>query len=153
MFTVEGVDLSELVTALKIKQFALSGKMSGVLPLDFTDPNKMITRGQLRNDKSLTLRLDQQLADELAQRNMAQGSVVNWLRYLEISRAYASVDMTPQGEMALLAHIEGKNSTRSRQKPVILNYRHWQDLSQLWQSLRFGGTVQDTLEQRANERE
>ncbi|MCW2485326.1 YdbH family protein [Candidatus Symbiopectobacterium sp. NZEC127] len=153
LFTVEGVDLSELVTALKIKQFALSGKMSGVLPLDFTDPNKMITRGQLRNDKSLTLRLDQQLADELAQRNMAQGAVVNWLRYLEISRAYASVDMTPQGEMALLAHIEGKNSTRSRQKPVILNYRHWQDLSQLWQSLRFGGTVQDTLEQRANERE
>lgn len=76
LFTVAGVDLSELVTALKIKQFALSGKMSGTLPLDFTDPQKMITRGQLRNDKSLTLRLDQQLADELAQSNMAQGAVV-----------------------------------------------------------------------------
>lgn len=153
LFTLDHIDLSELVTALKIKQFALSGRVSGVLPLDFNNPQRLITRGRLRNDGFLTLRLDQQLADELARGSMANSTAMDWLRYLEISRAYAALDMTPEGALTLRSHIEGKNPARSAQKQVILNYRHSQDLYQLWRSLRFGGNVQDTLEQRANERQ
>lgn len=150
-FTLDGIELSELFTALKVKPFAMSGRVSGGLPLNFADPATLIARGRMANDSFLTLRLDPQLADDLARKNMASGAATDWLRYLEIASARATLNMSTTGELSLYAHIRGQNPQRSRQRQVVLNYRHQENLFQLWRSLRFGGNVQDALEQQANE--
>lgn len=151
LLTVQGVELSELLTALKQKQIAMSGKVSGVLPLNFNHPKMLVQKGRLANDSDLTLRLDQQLADELASKNMAGGAAIGWLRYLEIGRSYAAVELNNQGELLLYSQIQGKNPTLSADRQVVLNYRHQENIFQLWRSLRFGANLQDTLEQQANE--
>ncbi|MFC3395467.1 YdbH family protein [Brenneria rubrifaciens] len=151
LFTVKSVELSELITALKLKQFAMSGRVSGVLPLNFNHPEMLIQRGRFTNDRFLTIRMDKQFADELAGNNMARGVAIDWMRYLEIGRAHATVELSNQGELALVSQIQGKNPLLSAQKQVILNYRHQENIFQLWRSLRFGDNLQDTLEQQANE--
>ncbi|MEE3650448.1 MULTISPECIES: YdbH family protein [unclassified Brenneria] len=151
LLKVESVELSELLTVLKLKQLAMSGRVSGVLPLNFNHPNKLIQGGRFSNDRFLTLRLDKQMADELASKNSVSGAAIDWLRYLEIGRSYATVELDNQGAMSLSAQIEGKNPTLSADRQVILNYRHQENIFQLWRSLRFGDNVQDTLEQQANE--
>ncbi|CPR19914.1 YdbH family protein [Brenneria goodwinii] len=151
LLTVESVELSELLTALKLKQIAMSGKVSGVLPLNFNHPQMLIQKGRVTNDSFLTLRLDQQLAEELASKNMATGAAIGWLRYLEIGRSYATVELDNQGALSLTSQIQGKNPTLSADRQVTLNYRHQENIFQLWRSLRFGDNLQDTLEQRANE--
>ncbi|MEE3661709.1 YdbH family protein [Brenneria sp. g21c3] len=148
---VESVELSELMTALKQKQIAMSGKVSGVLPLNFNHPTMLVQQGRVTNDGLLTLRLDQQLADELESKNMASGAAIGWLRYLEIGRSYADVELDNQGALRLTAQIQGKNPTLSADRQVVLNYRHQENIFQLWRSLRFGDNLQETLEQQANE--
>ncbi|MEF9675037.1 YdbH family protein [Pectobacterium aroidearum] len=151
LFTVKSVDLSELLTVLKQKQFALSGRVSGTLPLNFNHPTMLIEGGRITNDGFLTLRLDNQLADELASKNLAGGAAIGWLRYLEIGRSYATLDLSNQGELTLASQVQGKNPQLSANRQVILNYRHQENIFQLWRSLRFGDNLRDTLEQQANE--
>ncbi|BES85119.1 YdbH family protein [Pectobacterium araliae] len=151
LFTVKRVELSELTTVLKQKQFALSGRVSGTLPLNFNHPTMLIERGRITNEGFLTLRLDDQLADELASKNMAGGAAIGWLRYLEIGRSYATLDLNNQGELTLTSRVQGKNPQISAKRQVILNYRHQENIFQLWRSLRFGDNVLDTLERQANE--
>lgn len=151
LFTVKSVELSELITALKLKQFAMSGRVSGVLPLNFNHPDMLIQGGRFTNDRFLTLRLDKLLADELESKNLASGAAINWMRYLEIGRSYATVELSNQGELTLVSQIQGKNPLLSADRQVILNYRHQENIFQLWRSLRFGDNLHDTLEQRANE--
>ncbi|QTF10780.1 YdbH family protein [Brenneria izadpanahii] len=151
LLKVESIELSELLTALKQKQIAMSGKVSGVLPLNFSHPKMLIQKGRITNDNFLTLRLDQQLAEELASKNIATGAAIGWLRYLEIGRSYAAVELDNQGALSLNSQIQGKNPTLSADRQVTLNYRHQENIFQLWRSLRFGDNLQDTLEQQANE--
>ncbi|MEC5320361.1 YdbH family protein [Brenneria populi subsp. brevivirga] len=151
LLTVRSVELSELLTALKQKQIAMSGKVSGVLPLNFNHPSMLVRKGRIVNDSYLTLRLDRQLADELERKNRAGGAAIGWLRYLEIGRSYADVELSNQGELLLTSQVQGKNPTLSAERQVVLNYRHQENIFQLWRSLRFGANLQDTLEQQANE--
>nr|WP_113868314.1 YdbH family protein [Brenneria salicis]NMN91831.1 dicarboxylate transport [Brenneria salicis ATCC 15712 = DSM 30166]RBP59877.1 dicarboxylate transport [Brenneria salicis ATCC 15712 = DSM 30166]RLM29877.1 hypothetical protein BHG07_13860 [Brenneria salicis ATCC 15712 = DSM 30166] len=151
LFAVKSVELSELISALKLKQFAMSGRVSGVLPLNFNHPDKLIQGGRFTNDRFLTLRLDKTLADELERKNRVTGAVINWVRYLEIDQSTATVDLSNQGELLLVSQIQGKNPLLSADRQVILNYRHQENIFQLWRSLRFGDNLQDTLEQQANE--
>ncbi|MCL2896765.1 YdbH family protein [Brenneria tiliae] len=151
LFKVESVELSELFPLLKIKQLAMSGRVSGVLPLDFNHPKMLIQGGRITNDRFLTLRLDKQFADELESKNMASGAAIRWLRYLEIGRSHATVELDNQGALSLDAQIQGKNPLLSAERQVILNYRHQENIFQLWRSLRFGDNLQDTLERQAND--
>ncbi|WP_409308677.1 YdbH family protein [Pectobacterium sp. B1J-3] len=151
LFAVKGLELSELITALKLKQFAMSGRVSGVLPLNVNHPDMLVQKGRFTNDRFLTLRLDKQLADELASKNLASGAAINWMRYLEIGRSYATVELSREGELSLVSQIQGKNPLLSAERQVILNYRHQENIFQLWRSLRFGDNLQDSLEQQANE--
>ncbi|RLM26480.1 hypothetical protein BIY29_05315 [Brenneria alni] len=151
LLNVESVELSELLTLLKLKQLAISGRVSGVLPLNFNHRQMLIQGGRFSNDRFLTLRLDKQMADDLEGKNMASGAAINWLRYLEIGRSYATVELNNQGTLSLTSQIQGKNPTLSADTQVILNYSHQENIFQLWRSLRFGDNLQDTLEQQANE--
>ncbi|KAA9001980.1 YdbH family protein [Affinibrenneria salicis] len=147
---VDGVELSELFTALKLKPLAMSGRVSGELPLNFNHPTWLVQNGWIRNDGFLTLRLDQQLAGALAGKNLASASAVDWLRYLEIDGSDASVALNNPGDLTLSAHIEGESPRQNTRRQIVLNYRHQENIFQLWRSLRFGPTLQDKIEQRVN---
>ncbi|AUH00561.1 YdbH family protein [Prodigiosinella confusarubida] len=147
----EHIETSELFTVLKVKKVAMSGRVSGILPLDFTYPTTVVQHGFFTNDGALTLRLDQQLADELAKKSLTDAMAVEWLRYLEIDRFSASIDVDKQGWLLLKSHIRGKSSLRNARREVILNYHHQENIFQLWRSLRFGDNLQDALGQQLTE--
>ncbi|MGL4858378.1 MAG: intermembrane phospholipid transport protein YdbH family protein, partial [Enterobacteriaceae bacterium] len=146
---LQQIDLSELITALQQKQFALSGQINGALPLYLQDANWWVRDGWLANRNSLTLRLDQQLADDISADNLSAGVALEWLRYLEIYRSSATVNLDKQGNMTLSARIKGYNTQKSRQKVVQLNYNHSENIFQLWRSLRFGDNVQEWINESA----
>lgn len=144
---VENIELSELFTVLKPKQIAMSGRVSGELPLYIDNPDWLIKDGWIENAGSLTLRLDQQFVDAIADDNAVTGAVMDWLRYMEISRSRADVNVSNLGVLEMDVQIMGVNSVKSKEKPVILNYHHEENIFQLWRSLRFGDNLQDWVEQ------
>ncbi|TCL02523.1 YdbH family protein [Sodalis ligni] len=149
VLSLKSIEMSELITVLNTRQFAVSGRVSGELPLNFADPAGYIRHGWLANDDNMTLRLDKQFADQLGSSNLATRAAIDWLRYMEITRTRAEVDLDRSGNLLLLAHITGTNSQINAQREVRLNYRHQENLFQLWRSLRFGTQVEQTLEKQA----
>ncbi|ARZ00981.1 YdbH family protein [Yersinia ruckeri] len=141
------VDLSELFTALNPKQFAMSGKVDGELPLFLNNPHWLVRHGWIANAGLLTLRLDKDLADSIGESNVANGAVIDWLRYLEIDNSYAEVNLDNLGELTLKSKIHGVNTRKNAKRVVVLNYTHQENIFQLWRSLRFGDNLQEWLQQ------
>ncbi|HEJ9093774.1 YdbH family protein [Serratia odorifera] len=144
---LDNVDLSALFTVLKPKQFAMSGRVDGELPLYLNHPKWLVRNGWIANAGTLTLRLDKDMADAIASNNLATGAAIDWLRYMEINRSQARVDLDNLGELSLHAKIDGVNPLKSAKREVILNYSHQENVFQLWRSLRFGDNLQEWLEQ------
>lgn len=144
---LDKINLSELFTVLKPKQLAMSGNVSGELPLYVSDPKWIVHNGWIKNDGWLTLRLDPQFADAMASGNIANRLVIEWIRYMEIRQMQAKVNLDNLGELTMSSHVMGANTSRKQDREVILNYTHQENVYQLWRSLRFGDNLQEWLQQ------
>ncbi|QPR27171.1 YdbH family protein [Edwardsiella hoshinae] len=142
------IELSELITALKVKQFALSGRVEGALPLYLHNPQWIIHQGWFANTQPITLRLDKDTVDAVASNNLAGGAALDWLRYMEVGRSHARLDLSNLGELTLNATLYGVNRVKDRRRVIALNYRQRENVFQLWRSLRFGDNLQAWLASR-----
>ncbi|WJM84414.1 YdbH family protein [Dickeya chrysanthemi] len=149
---LQGIDIGELVNGLKAKKLSMSGRISGVVPLNFSHPSMLVQDGKFTNDTPLTVRLDPQLADQLARNSVANAAVVAWLRYMEIGRSWVTMDISQRGELSLVSRVTGQSvmDDQSR-RDIVLNYRQQENVFQLWHSLRFGDNLKASLEQQAAE--
>ena len=146
---VRDISMSKLITALKPKQIAISGKVNGELPLWVNSPRWLVEKGWVANSGPLTLRMDKDMVDAIISNNVAAGAAMDWLRYMEISRAWATLDLDSQGNLTLQSQVNGTSRFSNRDQSVNLNYRHQENLFQLWRSLRYGDNLQSWLEQNA----
>lgn len=146
---VRDISLSRLVSALKPKQFAMSGKVNGELPLWVNNPHWLVHEGWIANSGPLTFRMDKDMADAITAGNVAAGAAMDWLRYMEIGRSWATLELDNIGNLTLQAQVSGTSTFSNRKQTVNLNYRHQQNLFQLWRSLRFGDNLQSWVEQHA----
>ncbi|MEM6159256.1 YdbH family protein [Erwinia sp. P6884] len=143
------ISLSELIAAIKPKQIAMSGHVNGELPLWLTHPRWLIKDGWLANSGPLTVRLNNDFADAISSNNIAAGAAMDWLRYMEISRSWATLDLDNLGALTMKAQVEGTSRFSDKNQRVSLNYTQQENLFQLWRSLRFGDNLQSWVEQHA----
>ena len=143
----ENISLSPLITALHPKQIAMSGRIDGDLPLLVDDPNYVIRQGWIKNNGPLTLRVDKDLIDSITSNNMAAGVAVDWLRYMEISRSEATLQLTSQGELTMKSSVQGTSRFSNKDQRVNLNYTHQENVFMLWRSLSFADNLQSQLSQ------
>lgn len=146
IISIDNIQLSHLFTLLKVTQFAASGKVSGEFPFFINNNQWIIKDGWLANSSYLTLRLDKDFVDSIDDNNMSAGVAMAWLRYLEISRSWTRVNLSNLGELVLEAEIHGTNPLEDKRRQVNLNYRHEENVFQLWRSLRFGSQLEEWLE-------
>ncbi|MGE9550117.1 YdbH family protein [Erwinia amylovora] len=146
---LKNISMSELVTAIRPKQIAMSGHINAALPLWLNDSRWLVKEGWIANSGPLTVRLDKDFADALSASNMAAGAAMDWLRYMEISRSWATLDIDNLGEMTLKAQVNGTSRFSDKNQRVSLNYTQQENLFQLWRSLRFGDNLQSWVEQNA----
>ncbi|WP_340616929.1 YdbH family protein [Xenorhabdus entomophaga] len=140
------LNLSKLFGVLKVKQIAMSGKISGELPILLNDEKWIIQRGWVSNEGYLTLRLDKDTVDSIGKNDLSAGMAMDWLRYLEISRSKAYVTLDNLGILTLHSEISGVNPVVDKKREVRLNYHHEENIFQLWRSLRFGSNLEEWLQ-------
>lgn len=140
------IELSRLFTLLKVTQFAASGKVNGEFPFFINDNQWIIKAGWLANVSDLTLRLDKDFVDSVDDSNLSAGVAMAWLRYLEISHSRTRVNLSNLGQLTLEAEIQGTNPLEDKRRQVNLNYRHEENVFQLWRSLRFGSQLEEWLQ-------
>ncbi|PHM68752.1 YdbH family protein [Xenorhabdus kozodoii] len=140
------LNLSKLFGVLKIKQMAMSGKISGEFPVLLNDKHWIIQRGWVSNEDYLTLRLDKDTVDSIGKNDLSAGMAMDWLRYLEIDHSKAYVTLDNLGVLTLHSEISGVNPVVDRKREVRLNYHHEENIFQLWRSLRFGSNLEEWLQ-------
>lgn len=146
---LKNISMSELVTAIQPKKIAMSGHIDGALPLWLENSAWLVKEGWVANNGPLTLRLDKDFADALAKGNIAAGAAMDWLRYMEITRSRATLNISSKGEMNMAAQVDGTSRFSDKNQRVSLNYTQQENLFQLWRSLRFGDNLQNWTEQHA----
>ncbi|EGH6872330.1 dicarboxylate transport family protein, partial [Salmonella enterica subsp. enterica serovar Enteritidis] len=129
------------------KQFAMSGPVSGALPLWLNNEKWIIKDGWLTNPGPMTLRIDKDTADAVVKDNVTAGSAINWLRYMEITHSWTKINVDNLGVLTMQAAITGKSRVDGKTAIVNLNYTHEENVFTLWRSLRFGDNLQAWLEQ------
>ena len=149
LLRLQQISSSELVSAINIKQFAMSGAFNGALPLWLNNDKWIIKDGWLGNPGPMTLRLDKDMADAMVNDNISAGAAINWLRYMEISRSWTRIDLDNLGMLTLKATISGTSRVGEQSNTVHLNYSHQENIFDLWRSLRFGDNLQAWFEQNA----
>ncbi|WP_318377705.1 YdbH family protein [Enterobacter sp.] len=149
LLRLQNISSSEVTTAIKVKQLAMSGAFNGALPLWLNNEKWIIKDGWLNNPGPMTLRLDKDTADALAKNNIAAGAAINWLRYMEITRSWTKINLDSQGLLNMQAAITGTSRLNGKSNTVNLNYNHEENVFALWESLRFGDNLQSKLEQHA----
>lgn len=150
LLRVNNISTSELISAVNPKQFAMSGPVNGALPLWLNNEKWIIKDGWLSNPGPMTLRVDKDTADAIVRDNMAAGSAINWLRYIEITRSWTKINLDNLGLLKLQAEIAGTSRVEGKTGRINLNYTHEENLFDLWRSLRFGDNLQAWLEQNAH---
>ncbi|MDR5617767.1 YdbH family protein [Arsenophonus sp.] len=147
ILTIDRIDLSQLLTRLiTTTQVAMSGKISGQLPFFLNNPDWIVKKGWLANSGNITLRLGKELVDSIGENNLSARVAMAWLRYLEINRSQTEISLSNLGDITLNAQIHGVNPLESKNRQVRLNYRHQENIFQLWRSLQFANNLGDWLE-------
>ena len=90
---LDKVDLSALFTALKPKQFAMSGRVDGELPLFLNHPEMAGAERLDRQRRHADAAAGQRHGRRHQQQQLATGAAIDWLRYMEINRSHARVDL------------------------------------------------------------
>ncbi len=147
LLKADKIDLSRLITALHPGKIAMSGRVSGELPLWVSDPHYIIRDGWVSNDGPLTLRVDKDMIDSITSNNMAAGVAVDWLRYMEIGRAQARLQLNSDGELTMKSTVQGTSRFSNHDQRVNLNYTHQENIFRLWESLNFGSNLESLLSQ------
>lgn len=149
LLRLQNLSSSQLVSAINPKQFAMSGSFNGALPLWLNNEKWIVKDGWIANAGPMTLRLDKDTADKVAKDNMAAGTAINWLRYMEISRSATKINLDNLGVLTMQASITGTSRVDGKTATVNLNYNHDENIFTLWRSLRFGDNLQTWVEQNA----
>lgn len=149
LLRVQNISSSELISAVNPKQFAMSGPVSGALPLWLDNEKWIIKDGWLTNPGPMTLRIDKDTADAVVKDNMAAGAAINWLRYMEITHSWTKINLDNLGVLTMQATVTGNSRVDGKVGTVNLNYTHEENVFTLWRSLRFGDNLQAWLEQNA----
>lgn len=149
LLRLQNISSSELITAINPKQFTMSGRVTGALPLWLNHPQWIIKDGWLTNPGPLTFRMDKDMADAIVANNMVAGAAITWLRYMEISHSWTKINLDNLGVVSMSASVTGVSRVEGKKNTVNLNYTHQENLFTLWRSLRFGDNLQAWLEQHA----
>ncbi|MTD39624.1 YdbH family protein [Erwinia sp. CPCC 100877] len=147
LLRLHNISSSELVSAVNPRQLALSGRIEGALPIWFNHPQWIVKDGWVTARGPLTLRLDKDMADAIVRDNVTAGAAINWLRYIEISHSWTTINLDNLGVLTMISNLEGTGRVNGKNGTVKLNYSHQENLFMLWRSLRFGDNLQSWLEQ------
>ncbi|MDP1539484.1 MAG: YdbH domain-containing protein [Moraxellaceae bacterium] len=144
---LEWLDLKQ-VTALQSNpnpDVSLSGYVSGSFPLTLNEGKLSIREGRLNNQQPLRLKLNPSASFKaMASSNMAVQFALDTISELDVSVFDARLAMTENGWATLTASLSGVNP-RAGSQPIVLNYRHEENILDLLRSLRISEEISERV--------
>lgn len=120
---------------------SISGYVSGSFPLTLNEGKLSIREGRLNNQQPLRLKLNPSASIKaLGSSNMAVQFALDTISELDVSVFDARLAMKEDGWATLTASLSGVNP-RAGSQPIVLNYRHEENILDLLRSLRMSEEI------------
>lgn len=120
---------------------SISGYVSGSFPLTLNEGKLSIREGRLNNQQPLRLKLNPSASFKaMASSNMAVQFALDTISELDVSVFDARLAMKEDGWATLTASLSGVNP-REGSQPIVLNYRHEENILDLLRSLRISEEI------------
>lgn len=141
--TVSRINLAE-VAALQNDPnptVQLTGRVGGTLPLQLLKSSLVLQGGLMNNEGPLSLKVSPSAGvSAMGQSNPAVQLALDTLSNLAIHDFQARLNMKPDGWLDAAVTIKGQNPQQNN-LPVVLNYKHRENLLELLRSLRIGNEI------------
>lgn len=143
---LSNLDLGMLTEAGRDAGIALSGKVSGKLPISLNNGAVSIQNGQLYNvDVGQLLVQNNASVDALKAQQPSLETVIGLLDNLTVNTLMSDVNLTPDGWLTLGVKITGENEAQAQ--PVNFNYTHSENIFTLFRALRLSDEITQRVEQ------
>lgn len=150
---LSGLSLAQLGALQNKPVVALSGQLSGQVPIQLGRRSLRIENARLHNVSPVALKvLDTDAVKRLKSGSTSVKVALDALGDLAVDQLTAVLDMAADGQATLTVHLRGHNPEQG-DLPVNLNYAHQENLLQLLRSLRMGDTLSQQLQQQVQQGE
>jgi hypothetical protein len=150
---LEGLDLAEIIALQKQGNILGTGKVDGLIPVEFTKAGVVVKSGNLKA-RAPGGRIAFEAGEAL--RAAAEGNpglmlAVDVLRNFQYQVLEGTVDYRASGDLEIALRLEGANKDWQRGRPVHFNFTVSENLPKLLRSLRIADEAGAVIERRMRE--
>ena len=148
VLSFKNIDLAQVLEMAQYNQLSLNGRANATFPFWLGHKICLICNGKLEQVGKLHFKVNESVVDGLKKGGCTEGILVDLLKELELNDSKASIDLAPNGQMALHATINGFNPTKQGHHPITLNYMHRENMFELWDMIDYGSQFEQKLQHR-----
>lgn len=145
--TVQDIDLAEIIRLHRTQSLQLTGRIAGSLPYVLDQDGLRIRHARLHNQGQGRLQY-RPPAGPGKKHSALTGYALKAVEDFRYNLLQASADYSPDGDLELVIHLEGKSPGLETDRPVHLNITTSQNLLSLLRSLRFSQGLTEELDKR-----
>ncbi len=143
---LNNIDLARLVTVQQVKGLVVKGRVKGNLPFFFDRNGLRMDEGKLKNTGNGGLIQYTLANDNGLKESPLTGYALKALEEFHYSLLAATARYSPDGELQVSLHLEGKSPRLDTNRPVHLNINTEQNLLSLLKSLRYSSSLTDEID-------
>ena len=148
MLYARDIQLQLMVDTLEFESLALTGTVSGELPVTITDKTITVNSGRMASDSAGTIRYQSAVdAPDSTDQEVGLGAILQTLKNFEYESLSSTIDYTEGGDMKLLMRIVGTNPDIDPDQPYAFNLNLENNIPQMLRSLRAVRSIEDILKQ------
>ncbi|GAB3394171.1 intermembrane phospholipid transport YdbH family protein [Azotobacter armeniacus] len=148
---LEGLQLGELFRLYPAEGLAGLGTLDGRLPLVMGPAGVRIEQGRLANRNPGVLQFRSERIRALARTNPAMKLVADALEDFHFSRLSSDLGYDELGKLHMALHLEGRNPSLEKGRPIHFNINLEEDIPALLTSLQLTDRVSESIRQRVQQ--
>ncbi|MGS0495725.1 YdbH domain-containing protein [Pseudoalteromonas mariniglutinosa] len=146
LVTFKNIDASKVITLDEKSGISLTGRVTGTLPVYFSELGIEVKEGQFTNQGAAKLLITNNAAFNAVKAQQQElGPILGLLEDLDIQSIKSSVNLKPDGWMTLGVNLQGYNKPQAQQ--VNFNYNHEENVFTLLRALRLSDEITQKVEQ------
>ncbi len=144
--TLNNIDLAQTITIKQVRGLAVEGRIHGTIPFRFDKSGLQVKEGTLKNASAGGIIRYTPPQGSNLQGSSLTGYALKALEEFHYELLTASTRYTPDGELQVSLHLEGRSPKLETNRPVHLNITTEQNVLSLLQSLRYSKGLTDEID-------
>lgn len=142
---LQQIDLEQLFDAVQYRQLELRGKVNATIPFWLNGKPCYVCNGEFTQVSPSSLKFTPEFLEAMKKSGYTEKILLALLNDSRLNQLRAKIHVDSLGDMVLNAQIKTELANQNNAK-INLNYRHQENLFELWQVVNYGDQFEQQLE-------